>query len=64
MAIPVSADARLLTTQQAATYLGVHRSTVRRLVIEGTLPTLRTFKSWRIDRADLDSFIDREKVVQ
>lgn len=57
-------QSRLLTTQQAATYLGVHRSTVRRLVIEGTLPHLDSFKSWRIDRDDLDAFINREKVVQ
>jgi excisionase family DNA binding protein len=53
----------MLTTAQAAKYLGVHRSTVYRLVIEGTLPHLNTFKSWRIDRNDLDAFIDHEKVI-
>ena len=42
-------QSRLLTTQQAATYLGVHRSTVRRLVIEGSLPHLDSFKSWRVE---------------
>jgi excisionase family DNA binding protein len=55
-------EARLLTTNQAATYLGVHRSTVRRLVLQGSLPHLR-FKSWRIDKNDLDAFINREKVI-
>lgn len=64
MSAPMLADSRLLTTQQAARYLGVHRSTIRRLVIEGSLPHLNTFKSWRIDRCDLDAFISREKVVQ
>jgi excisionase family DNA binding protein len=58
------AGARLLTTNEAAAYLRVNRSTVRRLVLNGSLPCLtRSFKSWRIDRQDLDAFIEREKVV-
>jgi excisionase family DNA binding protein len=63
MATEAFANARLLTTNQAATYLGVHRSTIRRLVLNGSLPRLNTFKSWRVDRADLDLFIEREKAV-
>lgn len=54
---------RLFTTRQAATYLGVHRSTVRRLVLDGTLPHINSFKSWRIDRDDLDKFIQRQKIT-
>lgn len=61
-ATPAS-EPRLFTTKQAATYLGVHRSTIRRLVLDGSLPLIDAFKSWRIDRTDLDAFIGREKVV-
>jgi excisionase family DNA binding protein len=56
-------ESRLFTTAQAAKYLGVHRTTVYRLVVEGSLPHVATFKSWRIDRNDLDAFIAREKVI-
>lgn len=54
---------RLLSTRQAADYLGVSTSTVRHLIYSGDLPVLRCFKYWRLDRSDLDAFIRRNKDV-
>jgi excisionase family DNA binding protein len=54
---------RLLSTTEAGKYLGVTATTVRRLVYAGDLPVIRKFKTWKIDRADLESFVTAEKDV-
>lgn len=46
--------ALLLTIDQAADYLGMSRSTVNRLIANGTLGVVRLTSSPRIRRADLD----------
>jgi excisionase family DNA binding protein len=56
-------EARLLTTTQAARYMNLHRSTIHRLIVAGAIPHIRTFKSFRIDKQDLDAFIESQKVV-
>jgi excisionase family DNA binding protein len=52
---------RLLSTTQAAKYLSLSRWTVNRLINTGDLPAIRQFKHLRVDRTDLDSFIERAK---
>jgi excisionase family DNA binding protein len=54
---------RLLSTSQAATYLGVTSTTIRRLIYAGELPVIRRFKHYKIDRVDLDAFVAAEKDV-
>lgn len=54
---------RLLSTTEAAQYLGVTATTVRRCVYAGDLPVIRCFKNWKIDRSDLDAFIASRKDV-
>jgi excisionase family DNA binding protein len=54
---------RLLSTNEAAKYLGVTATTVRRRVYAGDLPVIRCFKTWKIDRSDLDAFITAQKDV-
>ncbi len=54
--------ARLLSTEDAATYLAVSPWQIRQLVHAGTLPAIRTgARSWRFDVVDLDSYIDAQK---
>jgi excisionase family DNA binding protein len=48
----------LLTTEDAASLLRVHPSTVRRLIGDGSLGVRRIGRSVRITRASLDEFIE------
>ena len=53
---------RLLSPQEAATYLGLgSRWAVRRLVIAGELEVVRLAGKWRFDIEDLDSLIANRK---
>jgi excisionase family DNA binding protein len=54
---------RLLSTTQAARYLGVTGATVRRLIYAGDLPVIRKFKHYKVDRVDLEKFVAAEKDV-
>jgi excisionase family DNA binding protein len=49
-------DARLLSTRQAADYLGISAWTVRRLAHDGELPFIRR-KYFYFDLRDLDRYI-------
>ena len=42
-----------LTAEEAAKYLGIHPSTVRRLARRGELPAFRIGKLWRFEPAEL-----------
>jgi len=53
---------RLISTNDAAKYLGCERSTVRRLVLGGELPVITRFKHWKLDVRDLDTFIAANKI--
>jgi excisionase family DNA binding protein len=44
----------LLTLDEAATYLRVHRRTMGRLLRDGTVPGAKIGRQWRIRRVDLD----------
>ena len=52
---------RLLKLDEAATWLGVSTTTVRRLMWSGKLPSVRILRRIRIDIRDLDQFIERSK---
>jgi putative molybdopterin biosynthesis protein len=54
-------EQRLLNVEEAAGYLGITSWTVRRLVWRGELPSVPVGRCVRIDRKDLDDFIQRQK---
>jgi len=53
---------RLLTVEQAATYLGRSEDAVRRLQSSGTLRATKLDGRVQFDRADLDTLIENSKV--
>ena len=54
-------QARLLTVQQAATYLGRTKTAVQHMVASGSLPVVRHDRRVFLDRIDLDKWIDTAK---
>ena len=50
---------RSLTTEEAAVFLGVHRTTLLRFTQAGSLPFIRLGKTFTYTRADLIEFRDR-----
>jgi len=48
---------RLLTPQEVAAQLRVHRATVHRLLERGELPGVRVASLWRIDPAALETYL-------
>ena len=47
----------LLSQQQVAGLLGVSRHTIRRLVKDGQLPTVRVLEACRYRRSDVEEFV-------
>jgi excisionase family DNA binding protein len=59
-------DTQLLTLEQVAEYLGVHRDTVYKLVRSGRLPALQLGgrkAGWRVTEQDLKDFVDAAKAA-
>jgi excisionase family DNA binding protein len=54
---------RLLTLDQAATYLGLTKDAVKAKVHLGRVPTVELDKKLRFDRHDLDKMIENSKRV-
>ena len=52
---------RLLTLDQAATYLGLTKDALRAKVHMGRIPTVDLDKKLRFDRQDLDRIIEQNK---
>lgn len=52
---------RLLTLEQAATYLGLTKDALKAKVHMGRIPTVDLDKKLRFDRQDLDRIIDSNK---
>ena len=52
---------RLLTVEQAATYLGRSKASVQHMVSDGVLPTVRNDRRVFLDVVDLDTWIERHK---
>ena len=53
--------ARLLTVEQAATYLGRTKEAVQHMVASGKLPTVRSDRRVFVDVVDLDRWIEDNK---
>jgi excisionase family DNA binding protein len=53
---------RLLTLKQAAEELGLSMSTLRTAIWNGELPQVRIGRAVRIDRNDLETWLERQKV--
>lgn len=56
-----SVTPRLLTVDQAATYLGRSKEAVQHLVASGRIPIVRSDRRVFLDVKDLDSWIDASK---
>ena len=52
---------RLLTVEQAATYLGRSKASVQHMVSDGSLPTVRSDRRVFLDVLDLDRWIAQHK---
>ncbi len=63
MATPrgVPVEHEILTVEQAADYLQVHRLTVYRYIRQGLLPAARLGKVYRLFRRDVEAFLDAMK---
>lgn len=54
-------DTAFLSLSEVATYLGISRPTVWRLLDSGELPGLKIRDTWRVEKADLSVWIDQQK---
>jgi excisionase family DNA binding protein len=54
---------RLLTVKDAAAYLSCTVWCIRSLIWSRKIPYLKLGKRFLIDRADLDSFVEQEKIT-
>ncbi len=53
---------RLLSQQDAASYLGISYWTIRDLVFRRDIPFVRIGRRILVDRVDLDAYLDRSKI--
>lgn len=54
-------EPRLLTAEQAGDYLGRSEQAVRHLIFQRDIPVVRNGRCVRIDRKDLDVWIERNR---
>jgi putative molybdopterin biosynthesis protein len=54
----------VLTADEVATYLRLSRTTVFRHCKRGDLPAFRIGRSWRVQRSDLEQYIERNRAKQ
>lgn len=64
MTATVALRKRLYTVQEAAEYLGRSVWSIRRLIWEGLLPSVRVHGRVHLDVADMDKLIEQSKVVE
>ncbi|MCB0387154.1 MAG: helix-turn-helix domain-containing protein, partial [Bdellovibrionales bacterium] len=57
-------EARLISEEEAARYLGISKWTVRNLRFRGDLPSIKIQRRILIDRHDLETYITRLKKVE
>ncbi len=55
-------SAQVLTVDQVAAYLQLNRLTVYRYIREGKIPAARIGKLYRVLKADVDGFLETQKV--
>ncbi len=53
----------LMTVEQVAAYLQLHKLTIYKFIRSGDLPALRLGRSFRVRRADVDEFLEAHKVA-
>ena len=54
---------KLLSIEDVAEILGLEYKTIYRLIRGGGLPAARVGRVYRVDRADLEAFLERQKQV-
>lgn len=54
-------DDKLMTLDEVAAYLGLHPRTVTRYIAEGKLTAITLGKAYRIQKCDLQAFLDARK---
>lgn len=52
---------RLLSLDQAATYLGMTKAALKYKALDGQVPCVRADKKYRFDKQDLDAWITEHK---
>ncbi len=60
IAKPFEDPDQIMTIEQVARYLSLHELTVRRLAREGEIPAFKVGRQWRVKKALLDRWIERE----
>jgi len=60
IAKPFDDPDQIMTIEQVARYLSLHELTVRRLAREGEIPAFKVGRQWRVKKALLDRWIERE----
>src|SRR5512139_3744885 len=55
-------DEAFLTTDEVLEYLQVNLRTVYRLIKAGKLPAVRVGRQWRFRRADIDAWLETQRV--
>ncbi|MGC8827383.1 MAG: excisionase family DNA-binding protein, partial [Anaerolineae bacterium] len=50
----------IMTIEEVARYLSLHELTVRRLARDGEIPAFKIGRQWRVKKALLDRWIERE----
>ena len=60
IAKPFKDPDQIMTIEQVARYLSLHELTVRRLAREGEIPAFKVGRQWRVKKALLDRWIERE----
>ena len=61
---PTSVERRptIMTLEEVAKYLRVHKSTVYRMAREGTIPSTKVANQWRFKKARIDQWLlEREE---
>lgn len=54
-------ERRLIAVKEAAAYLGIHVSTMYRMLKHGEIEAIKVRGEWRFEYAKLDAWIDAQK---
>jgi excisionase family DNA binding protein len=54
-------EKKLLTIKEACEYLNLSRATIYKLIKEGKLTPIKIGRSTRLDKSDLDAFVESMK---
>jgi excisionase family DNA binding protein len=53
----------LLSVREVARQLGLATKTVRKLIRSGSLRGVRIGRAWRVDKSDLELFVERRRTL-